>query len=63
MTKKHSYAALATPFVIALTLLFAASPNVRANGVGDQPSATAAEVKIDNFSFGRRNDRDVDEPR
>jgi plastocyanin len=54
MTKKHSYAALATPLLIALTLLFAASPNVRANGVGatDQPPATAAEVKIDNFSFG-----------
>ena len=49
MTKTNFYAALAAPVVIALTLLFAASPSVTA---ADQPPATSVEVKIDNFSFG-----------
>jgi plastocyanin len=35
--------------VIAIILLVAGSPSVTAN---DQPSAAAAEVKIDNFVFG-----------
>jgi plastocyanin len=50
MTRKSvRVASLATPVLIAM-LLFAESSNVTANT--DQPSATAAEVKIDNFSFG-----------
>jgi plastocyanin len=49
MTKKHCCAALAIPVLTAMTLLFAASPSVRAI---DQPAATSVEVKIDNFSFG-----------
>ncbi len=50
MTKKNVWiAGLATPVMIAMLLLFAGSPSVRAN---DQPAATNAEVKIDNFSFG-----------
>jgi len=49
MTRKSvRVAALAMPVMIAV-LLFAGSPGVTAN---DQPSATNAEVKIDNFSFG-----------
>ena len=40
---------LATPVMIAMLLLFAGSPSVTAN---DQVSAAAAEVTIDNFSFG-----------
>jgi plastocyanin len=35
--------------VIAIVLLVAGSPSVTAS---DQPSATTAEVKIDNFVFG-----------
>lgn len=35
--------------VIAIALLIAGSPNITAS---DQPSAAAAEVKIDNFVFG-----------
>jgi plastocyanin len=50
MTKKNVWiAALATPVMIAMLLLFAGSPSVRAN---DQPAAASAEVRIDNFSFG-----------
>jgi len=50
MTRKNVWiASLATPVMIAVLLLFAASPSVTAN---DQPSAANAEVKIDNFSFG-----------
>jgi plastocyanin len=41
-------ATLAMPLLIAMLLLFAGSPRVTAN---DQPSASNAEVKIDNFSF------------
>jgi plastocyanin len=49
MTKKNVWiASLLTPLMIALLLLLA-SPPVTAN---DQPSAPAAEVKIDNFVFG-----------
>jgi plastocyanin len=48
MTKKTLWlASLPAPVLIALLLLFAGSPRVKAN---DQSSA--AEVKIDNFSFG-----------
>ena len=35
--------------IIAIALLVAGSPTVKAN---DQPSAASAEVKIDNFVFG-----------
>jgi amicyanin len=50
MTTKHIWiATLATPMMVAALLLFAASPSVSAN---NQPSATDAEVKIDNFVFG-----------
>jgi len=42
-------AGLAAPVMIAMLLLFAGSPSVKAN---DQPSAANAEVKIDNFVFG-----------
>ena len=50
MTRKNVWiASLATPVMIAVLLLFAASPSATAN---DQPSAANAEVKIDNFSFG-----------
>ncbi len=42
-------ASLATLAMIAMLLLVAGSPSVKAN---DQPSAANAEVKIDNFSFG-----------
>src|SRR5882672_3832667 len=49
MTKKNALiAALVIP-VLTATLLLAESINVAAN---EQPSATSAEVKIDNFSFG-----------
>jgi plastocyanin len=50
MTKtKMWFTTLTAPVMIAMLLLFAGSPAVRAN---DQPSAAIAEVKIDNFSFG-----------
>jgi plastocyanin len=50
MTKKRVwFASLATPVVIAMLLLFAGSPRVRAN---DQASPANAAVKIDNFVFG-----------
>jgi plastocyanin len=42
-------ASLTAPVMIAMLLLFAGSPGVRAN---DHSSAANAEVKIDNFSFG-----------
>jgi plastocyanin len=42
-------AGLAVPVMIAMLMLFTASPSVTAN---DQPSAANAEVKIDNFVFG-----------
>jgi plastocyanin len=51
MTKKSMWVAgWATPVVIAMLLLSAATPKVTAN---TQPATLApAEVKIDNFSFG-----------
>ena len=42
-------AILAATSVIAIVLLLAGSPIVRAS---DQPSTPGADVKIDNFSFG-----------
>jgi plastocyanin len=49
MTRKNVWiVGLAMPVMIAMLLLFAASPSVTAN---DQ-SAANAEVKIDNFVFG-----------
>jgi plastocyanin len=48
MTRNKVWVAgLAVPVMIAMLLLYAASPSVTAN---DQPSA-AIEVKIDNFVF------------
>jgi plastocyanin len=50
MTRKNVWiAGLAMPVMIAMLLLFAASPRVTAN---DQPAAGDAAVKIDNFVFG-----------
>ena len=50
MTKKHMWVAGgAAPVMIAMLLLFAGSPSVKAN---DQPSAANAAVKIDNFVSG-----------
>ena len=52
MTKRNMWvASLATPVMIAMLLLFAGSPSVKASNNG-RPSAADAEVKIDNFSFG-----------
>jgi plastocyanin len=49
MTRKHVWiASLAAEAMIAM-LMLVGSPNVKAS---DQPSATATEVKIDNFVFG-----------
>jgi len=42
-------ASLPAPVLIAMLLLFTGSPRLQAN---DEPSASDAEVKIDNFSFG-----------
>ena len=42
-------AGLAMPVMIAVLLLSAGSPSATAS---DQPSATNAEIAIDNFSFG-----------
>jgi len=50
MTRKNVWiAGLATPVMIAMLLLFAASSTVTA---ADQPSQANAEIKIDNFVFG-----------
>jgi len=50
MTKKNMWVAgVATPIMIAMLLLVAGSPSVKAN---DQPSAANTAVKIDNFVFG-----------
>src|ERR1700689_1057126 len=50
MTRKNMWVAgVATPVMIAMLLLFAVSPSVKAS---DQPSAANAAVKIDNFVFG-----------
>ena len=48
-SKKLSIAGLVMPLLMAALLLFAGTARVGAN---DQPSASNAEVKIDNFSFG-----------
>jgi plastocyanin len=50
MTRKSMWVAgVATPVMIAMLLLFAGSPSVKAN---DQPPAANAAVNIDNFVFG-----------
>jgi plastocyanin len=48
MTGKNMWVAGLAMVMAAMLLLFAGSPRVEAN---DQPSAAAADVKIDNFSF------------
>jgi plastocyanin len=49
MTRKNIWVAgAAAPVMIAMLLLFAGSPSVKAN----EPSAANAAVKIDNFVFG-----------
>ena len=48
-SKKMWIAGVVAPVMIAMVLLFAGSPSVRAN---DQSSAANVEVKIDNFVFG-----------
>jgi plastocyanin len=50
MTKKNMrIAGVVMPVMIAMLLLFAGSPSVKAN---DQPPAANVAVKIDNFVFG-----------
>jgi plastocyanin len=50
MTKTNVWiASVVTPVMIALLMLSVGSARVTAN---DQPSAAAADVKIDNFVFG-----------
>jgi plastocyanin len=50
MTRKIGFfTALAIPVTIAVLVSLTGSQGVRAN---DQPSAAAAEVKVDNFVFG-----------
>jgi len=50
MTRKIAWmASLPAPVLIAMLLLFPGSSRLKAN---DEPSASNAEVKIDNFSFG-----------
>jgi len=50
MTKKSVWVSgLVAPVMIAMLLLLAGSPSVKAN---DQPSAANVAVKIDNFVFG-----------
>jgi plastocyanin len=50
MTKKNTWVgSVAVAVLIAMLLLFAGSPSVKAS---DQPSAASAAVKIDNFVFG-----------
>jgi plastocyanin len=51
MTNKNMWiASLTAPVMLAILLLCAGSPSVMASS--DKASAAAAEVKIDNFSFG-----------
>ena len=47
--KNARIAGVVVPLLIAMLLLFAGSPSVKAN---DLPSAANATVKIDNFVFG-----------
>jgi plastocyanin len=50
MTRNNMWVAgVVVPVLIAMLLLFAGSPGVKAS---DQPSAANAAVKIDNFVFG-----------
>jgi plastocyanin len=50
MKRKNMWiAAVATPVMIAMLLLFVGSPTVKAN---NQPPTASAAVKIDNFVFG-----------
>ena len=49
MTKRNMCVGGLAILVMAMLLLFAGSPSVRA---ADQTSDATAEVKIDNFSFG-----------
>ena len=49
MTRKNVLVASSAAAVMLAMLLLVGTPSVRAN---DQPAATNAEVKIDNFSFG-----------
>ena len=49
MGKNVWFASFTAAAIIAIVLLLAGSPSVTANA---QPSASNAEVKIDNFSFG-----------
>ena len=50
MTRNNVWIArVVTPVLIAMLLLFAGSPSVKAS---NQPSAANAEVKIENFVFG-----------
>ena len=50
MTKNNvRIVSVITPIMIAMILLFAGSPSLKAN---DQPSAANVAVKIDNFVFG-----------
>jgi len=52
MTKQNMWvASLAMPVMIAILLLFAGSPSVKASN-NDKASAANVEVKIDNFVFG-----------
>ncbi len=50
MRKSVRIAGVITPLVIAFVLLAAGSSSIPAKA--EQPPATTAEVKIDNFSFG-----------
>jgi plastocyanin len=49
--QKMWVAGLAAPIMMAMLLLLVGSPSVVASN-NDRASATTAEVKIDNFSFG-----------
>jgi len=50
MTKKTLWmASLPAPVLVAMLLLFAGAPRLKAS---DQNSTANAEIKIDNFSFG-----------
>jgi plastocyanin len=52
MKRKNVWvASLTAPVMIAMLLLLAGSPSVKASN-NDRPSAVNAEVKIDNFVFG-----------
>lgn len=50
MTKKIISARILASILLVAAATVVASPNLQANS--DQPAATAADVKIDNFAFG-----------